>query len=83
MMLVFTARRLVRSAHLALSPMRFTAQFDFAVSDGYLYIPYSLHKDAVCISNHVTVAALFHIVISGNVPHDTYLGPYYHTSYVL
>ena len=33
MLLAFTTRRMVRSAHLALSPIRFTAQFDFAVSD--------------------------------------------------
>ena len=33
MLLAFTTRRMVRSAHLALSPIRFTAQFDFAASD--------------------------------------------------
>ena len=33
MMLVFTTRRKVRSAHLALFPICFTAQLDFAVSD--------------------------------------------------
>ena len=33
MLLAFTMRRMVRSAHLALSPKHFTAQFDFAVSN--------------------------------------------------
>ena len=37
MLLTFTTIRLVRSAHLALSPILFTAQFDFAVSDRYSY----------------------------------------------
>ena len=37
MLLAFTTRLMVRSAHLALSPIRFTAQFDFAVLDRYLY----------------------------------------------
>ena len=37
MQLAFTTRRIVRSAHLALSPIRFTAQFDYAVSDRYSY----------------------------------------------
>ena len=34
-MLDFTTSRIVRSAPLALSPINFTAQFDFAVSDRY------------------------------------------------
>ena len=33
MLLAFTTRSLVRSTHLAPSPIRFTAQFDFAASD--------------------------------------------------
>ena len=37
MMLAFTMRRMVRSAHLTLSPIRFSAQFDFTVSDRYSY----------------------------------------------
>ena len=37
MLLAFTTRRMVRSAHLALSRKRFTAQFDFAVSNRYSY----------------------------------------------
>ena len=37
MLLVLTKRRMVRSAHLALSLIRFTAQFDFAVSDKCSY----------------------------------------------
>ena len=37
MLLAFTMRRMVRSAHLALSPIRFTDQFDFTVSDRCLY----------------------------------------------
>ena len=37
MLLAFTTRRMVRSGHLTLSPIRFTAQFDFAVSDWYSY----------------------------------------------
>ena len=37
MLLAFTMRLMVRSAHLALSLIRFTAQFDFAVSDRYSY----------------------------------------------
>ena len=37
MLLVFTTRRMVRSDHLTLSLTRFTAQFDFAVQDRYLY----------------------------------------------
>ena len=37
MLLPFTTRRMVRSAYLALSPIRFTEQFDFAVLDRYLY----------------------------------------------
>ena len=32
-LLAFTTRRMVRSAHLALSPARFTVEFDYAVSD--------------------------------------------------
>ena len=36
-MLAFTMRGMVRSARLALSPKRFTAQFGFAVSNRYLY----------------------------------------------
>ena len=36
MLLAFTARRVVRSAHLALYPIRFTAQFDFVAPDRYL-----------------------------------------------
>ena len=37
MLLAFTERHKVGSDHLALSPIRFTAQFDFAVSDRYSY----------------------------------------------
>ena len=37
MLLAFTTRRMVRSAHLALSPIRSTAEYDFAVSDRHLY----------------------------------------------
>ena len=37
MLLASTTRRMVRSAHFALSPFRFTAPFDFAVSDRYSY----------------------------------------------
>ena len=36
-LLTFTTRRMVRSAHLALSPIHFTAQFDFYVSETYSY----------------------------------------------
>ena len=37
MLLAFTSRLKMGSAHLTLSPIHFTAQFDFAVSDKYLY----------------------------------------------
>ena len=37
MLLTFTTGRMVRSVHPALSPIRFTVQFDFAVSDIYSY----------------------------------------------
>ena len=37
MLLAFTKRHMMRSAHLALSPKRFNAQHDFAVSDIYSY----------------------------------------------
>ena len=37
MLLTFTTRRMVRWAHLALSPIRFIVQFDFAVSDRHSY----------------------------------------------
>ena len=37
MLLAFTTRRMVGSAHLALSPTRFTVQLDFALSDRYSY----------------------------------------------
>ena len=37
MLLAFTTRRMVRSAHLALSPKRFTAQFNFAALNRYSY----------------------------------------------
>ena len=37
MLLAFTTRRMVISAHLALSSLHFTAQFDFAVTDRYSY----------------------------------------------
>ena len=33
MILAFTTRRMVKSAHLAPSPIRFTVQFDSAISD--------------------------------------------------
>ena len=35
-LLAFTTRPMVRSTHLALSPIRFTNQFDFGVSDRYI-----------------------------------------------
>ena len=35
MLLAFTTRRMVRSAHLALSPIGFTALFDFGTSNRY------------------------------------------------
>ena len=44
MVLPFTTRRMVGSAHLALYPIRFTAQLDFAVSDTYSYEKYILHR---------------------------------------
>ena len=37
MLLGFIANRMVRSAHLTLSPILFTAQFDFTISDRYSY----------------------------------------------
>ena len=37
MLLAFTMTHMVRSAHLALSPIHFTAKFDFAISDRYSY----------------------------------------------
>ena len=37
MLMAFTMRHMVRSAHLALSPMRFTDQLHFTFSDRYLY----------------------------------------------
>ena len=43
MLLVFTMRRMVRSAHLTLSPRRFTALFDFAASNRYSYEKIGLH----------------------------------------
>ena len=44
-LLAFTTRPMVRSTHLALSPIRFTYQFDFAVSDRYIgKRKYILHR---------------------------------------
>ena len=37
MLSAFTTRRMLGSAYLALSPIRFTAQFDIAVLDIYSY----------------------------------------------
>ena len=37
LLFAFITRRMVRSAHLALSPKVFTAQFDFATSNRYSY----------------------------------------------
>ena len=37
MLLSFTMKRMVRSAHLTPFPKRFTAQFDYSASNRYLY----------------------------------------------
>ena len=44
MLLDFTTRCMVRSVHLALSPIRFTAQFHFTVSDRYSTKNCILHR---------------------------------------
>ena len=43
MLLAFTTRRMVRSAHLALTPIRFTAPLYFAVPDIYSYEKIHVH----------------------------------------
>ena len=64
-LLAFNTRRMARLAHLALSPIRFTVQLDFTVSDRFSYqkasrlgldvvtfaemSPSRLPSDAVCI----------------------------------
>ena len=45
MLLAFTTRHMVRSVHFILSPIRFTAQFDFAVSEIYIRTrKYMMHR---------------------------------------
>ena len=58
MLLVFTMRRMVRSAHLTLSPRRFTALFDFAASNRYSYEKIVLHT-ASLVRRHGLISALF------------------------
>ena len=43
MLLAFTTRRMVRSAHLAFSPIRFTAPLHSAVPDIYSYEKIHVH----------------------------------------
>ena len=56
MLLTFTTRRLVRSAHLALSPICFTSQFDFAVSDSKYILHCWVRRDGL-ISALVTTSS--------------------------
>ena len=58
MLLVFTMRRMVRSAHLILSPRRCTALFDFAASNRYSYEKIGLHT-ASLVRRHGLISALF------------------------
>ena len=58
----FTTRRMVRSAHLALSFIRFTAQFDFAVSDRYSYDKiHTIHHD-MCTTVGAVTACWYNVI---------------------
>ena len=58
MLLIFTMRLMVRSAHLTLSPRRFTALFDIAASNRYSYEKIVLHT-ASLVRRHGLISAIF------------------------
>ena len=60
MLLAYTMTLMPRSDHLPLSAMRFTAQFDFAVSDRYSYVLRALRKKTYCIVGYGEMVSFQH-----------------------
>ena len=57
MLLAFTTRRMVRSAHLTLSVISFTAQFDFTVSDERHTARWAPHRIRLDVVIYVEVSS--------------------------